>query len=99
LSADQQATLTTEIAALNEQLWADNASQDGTAVSCLTSTDCPTEPGGMTLVEPSAADIATRDKLAADVVLARWADRCGAECAANWNDTVGKILGLTAKAE
>ena len=99
LSADQQATLTTEIAALNEQLWADNASQDGTAVSCLTSTDCPTEPGGMTLVEPSAADIATRDKLAADVVLARWADRCGAKCAANWNDTVGKILGLTAKAE
>jgi len=52
----------------------------------------------MTLVEPSAGDIATRDRLATDVVLARWAERCGAECAANWNETVGKVLGLTAAA-
>lgn len=99
MSEAQQATLTAEIAKLNEALWADNASQDGTAVACLTSTDCATEPGGMTLVEPSAEDIATRDRLATEVVLARWADRCGADCAANWNDTVGKVLGLTASAE
>ena len=96
MSDAQQATLTTEIAKLNDQLWADNASQDGTAVACLTSTDCPTEPGGMTLVEPSADDIAKRDALATDVVLARWAERCGEECANNWNETVGKVLGLTA---
>ena len=44
------------------------------------------------------ADLTARDKIATDVVLARWAERCGEECAANWNDTVGKILGLTAKA-
>lgn len=31
-----------------------------------------------------------------DVVLARWAERCGEECANNWNETVGKVLGLTA---
>ncbi len=99
LSPEQQETLSAEIAKLNDALWADNASQDGTAVACLTSTDCPTEPGGMTLVEPSEDDIATRDRLATEVVLARWAERCGAECAANWNDTVGSILGLTASAE
>ncbi|MCY3983121.1 MAG: TRAP transporter substrate-binding protein [Roseovarius sp.] len=99
MSSAQQETLTAEIAKLNDALWADNASQDGTAVSCLTSSDCPTEPGGMTLVEPSAEDIATRDRLATEVVLSRWAERCGAECAANWNDTVGKILGLSASAE
>ena len=99
MSADQQNTLTAELAKLNEALWADNASQDVTAVACLTSTNCETEPGGMKLVEPSAEDIATRDRLATEVVLARWAKRCGADCAANWNNTVGKVLNLTAKAE
>jgi hypothetical protein len=29
-------------------------------------------------------------------VLAGWAKRCGAECAKEWNDTVGKTLGLKA---
>ena len=96
MSDAQQATLLAEIDKLNEQLWADNASQDAVAVACLTSTDCPTEPGGMTLVEPADADIMARDKIATDVVLARWAERCGAECAANWNETVGPILGLEA---
>ena len=52
----------------------------------------------MVLVEPSAADLALRDKVANEVVLARWAERCGAECAENWNATVGSLLGLTAKA-
>lgn len=99
MSDAQQATLLAEIETLNEQLWADNASQDAVAVACLTSTDCPTEPGGMTLVEPSDADIAARDGIATDVVLARWAERCGGECAANWNATVGPLLGLEAPVE
>lgn len=99
LTTAQQETLTAEIAKLNDALWADNARQDGTAVACLTSTQCETEPGGMTLVEPTADDIATRDRLATEVVLSRWGKRCGADCTANWNDTVGKILGLTAAAE
>lgn len=99
MSDAQQTTLLAEIDKLNEALWADNASQDAVAVACLTSTDCPTEPGGMTLVEPADADIMARDKIATDVVLARWAERCGAECAANWNETVGPILGLEAPIE
>ena len=44
-------------------------------------------------------DLALRDKIATDVVLARWAERCGADCADNWNKTVGPILGLTASSE
>ena len=31
-------------------------------------------------------------------VLAAWAKRCGAECAAKWTELVGKKYGLTAKA-
>jgi hypothetical protein len=32
-------------------------------------------------------------------VLAGWAKRCGAACAKEWNDTVGKALGLNAPAQ
>jgi hypothetical protein len=33
------------------------------------------------------------------VILPRWAARCGPECAANWNATVGKVLGLIARGQ
>lgn len=100
LSADQQALLQTEIAALNEAMWAETATEDDVAISCITGGACEVgEPGSMVLVEPTAEDLAARDQIATDVVLARWAERCGEECAENWNNTVGPILGLTAAAK
>ena len=39
-----------------------------------------------------------REKALNEVVLARWAKRCGDACAATWNDLVGKKYNLTAKA-
>ena len=100
MSADQQKLLTDEIAALTDEMWAETATEDEVAISCITGGACDIgEPGAMVLVEPTAEDLALRDKIATDVVLARWADRCGAECAENWNATVGSILGLSAKAE
>ncbi|KIC21421.1 TRAP transporter substrate-binding protein [Leisingera sp. ANG-Vp] len=99
MSPEQQDLMQTEIAALNERMWAETATEDGIAISCITGGDCAIgEKGGMKLVEPSAEDLAIRDKIAADVVLARWAERCGEDCAENWNNTVGKVLGMTAKA-
>ena len=100
LTADQQALLQTEIATLNDAMWAETATEDEIAISCITGGACEVgDPGSMVLVEPSAEDLAARDKIATDVVLARWAERCGADCAANWNETVGPILGLTAAAK
>ena len=100
LSADQQAVLTKEIAALNDEMWAETATEDEVAIACITGGKCDIgEPGAMVLVEPTAEDLAIRDQVANDVVLARWAERCGADCAANWNSTVGSILGLTAAAK
>ena len=32
-----------------------------------------------------------------EVVLPKWAARCPGDCVENWNDTVGKVVGLTAK--
>ena len=100
MSAEKQALLQKELAILNDQMWTETAAEDDVAISCITGGKCDIgEPGAMTLVKPSAEDLALRDTIATDVVLARWAERCGADCAADWNKTVGKILGLTAKAQ
>ena len=100
LSADQQALMQSEIATLTDAMWAETATEDDVAISCITGGACKVgEAGSMTLVEPSKVDLKARDAIATDVVLARWAERCGEECAANWNATVGQILGLTAAAK
>jgi hypothetical protein len=48
----------------------------------------------MTLVAISDADQAKHKELMQDVVLLEWARRCGEECAAEWNDTVGQAVGM-----
>ena len=99
LSEGQKTLLQSEIATLTDAMWAETATEDDVAISCITGGECAIgEAGSMTLVEPSEADLKARDSIATEVVLARWAERCGADCAANWNETVGPILGLTAAA-
>lgn len=98
MSAEQQAIMQRETAALTERMWAETATEDDVAIACITGRACAIgEPGDMTLVEPSAADLALRDRIATEVILARWAKRCGATCAADWNRSVGKVLGLRAE--
>jgi TRAP-type C4-dicarboxylate transport system substrate-binding protein len=100
LSVGQQTLLQSEIATLTDAMWTETATEDDVAIACITGGECAIgEAGSMTLVEPSEADLEARDAIATDVVLARWAERCGEECAANWNETVGPILGLTAAAK
>ena len=99
LSEGQQTLLQSEIATLTDAMWAETATEDDVAISCITGGECAIgEAGSLTLVEPSESDLKARDTIATEVVLARWAERCGADCAANWNETVGPILGLTAVA-
>ena len=98
MSAAQQATMQKEIVSLTDRMWAETATEDDVAISCITGGVCEIgEPGSMKLVEPSAADLDLRDQIATSVILTRWADRCGIDCAENWNDTVGAILGLRAE--
>lgn len=103
LTPDQQADLKTRLDELTDRMWAETATEDEVAIQCLTGDSCPVSDdapvGGMTLVTPTEQDLAERDRVAQEVILARWADRCGADCAANWNQTAGKILGMTAKAK
>lgn len=56
------------------------------------------EPADVKRVKPTDADRALLKKALNDVVLKRWAERCGPECTKRWNETVGKATGLTASA-
>ena len=98
MSADQQKTLQSEIDKLTDRMWAETAKEDALAIQCLTGKECPLGPvGGMKLVKPSAEDIKKQKKIAQDVVVKNWADRCDADCVATWNKVVGPIVGITAK--
>jgi len=100
LSEAQKVLLKKEIATLTQSMWRETATEDAIALACLSTGPCSIgEIGNMELVEPSEADLNIRDRVAMDVILPRWAERCGPECAANWNRTVGKILGLRAEAK
>ena len=50
----------------------------------------------MTIVPVKPAEAEMHKKLVETAVLAGWAKRCGGECAAEWNSTVGKTLALQA---
>jgi TRAP-type C4-dicarboxylate transport system substrate-binding protein len=98
MSDAQRELLTAEIAALNERMWAETATEDDVAIACITGGDCAIgEKGNMTLVTPSEADIAALKPIG-QVVLDKWAGRCGKDCVDNWNSSVGAVLGLTAAA-
>ena len=97
LSADQQKLLTEEVDKLTDRMWEETAKEDALAVQCLTGDSCPLGPtGGMKLVEPSAEDLKKQQKIAQDVIVANWTERCSAECVADWNKIVAPIAGVTA---
>ena len=54
------------------------------------------KPGKVVRIKPSEADVKAREEALNNVVLKRWAKRCGAECAKAWTDSVGKLTGLAA---
>ncbi|HZA01343.1 MAG TPA: hypothetical protein VE665_03585, partial [Hyphomicrobiaceae bacterium] len=50
----------------------------------------------ISIVPVQAGDAESHKKLVERAVLAGWARRCGADCVREWNETVGKTLGLEA---
>lgn len=100
LGTKKQQLLQAELQAMTDSMWAYNSKLDSEAISCLSGGACTFgPPGKMVHVTPSAADLAARDKIAADVVLPRWAKRCGQACADDWNKTIGPIVNMKAAAK
>jgi len=100
LGPAKQKQLKAELDKLTDAMWKETATEDEVALACLTGKECPIgESANMKLVTPSEADLKHRDKVASEVILARWAERCGKDCANTWNGTVGPIVGLKAEAK
>lgn len=94
-----KAFLTEEAKKMGAKGWEISEGENSAGLACTTGQGTCTEqgkPGKLVRIDPTAEDLALRDKALQDVVLKRWAKRCGAECVTKWNETVGKLVGLTA---
>jgi TRAP-type C4-dicarboxylate transport system substrate-binding protein len=92
--------LTGQIEKLGTRLWdlAEKETKEG--IACLTGGSCSDgPPAKMTLVPTRISDIALVRKSFVETVSPRWAERCGTDCVANWNATVGRIFGLSLAAD
>jgi len=89
---------TKEMKAFGDRAWKVIGDEVEMGLICVSGQGTCSEgkPGKVVRVKPSDADVKAREVALNDVVLKRWAKRCGAECAKTWTDTVGKELGLKA---
>lgn len=106
LPPDIRETLRGEIAALEARIWQVSEVEMVQGLACTTGApDCPPElqvgadgrrrpRGRVALVATTAADEALRRRVVEGVVLPRWAERCGPECAATWYERIGRELGF-----
>jgi TRAP-type transport system periplasmic protein len=91
-----QAFFTEQFQKLEKKMWNTAAKAQADAENCNFGKE-PCELGKtaeMTLVPVSDADREKHKELMQEVVLLEWGRRCGEDCAAEWNDTVGKAVGL-----
>lgn len=100
LDPPTQAFLLEEFAGLEDRMWAQAGADVQDGINCNigegTCTDgIPAEPP-MTLVELSADDRTQAQAILKDHVLPAWAERCGSDCARQWNATVGQVVGVEA---
>src|SRR3989442_1065984 len=98
LDARTQDFMQTQIKAYQDKMWATPKKAALEADNRNTSKQPGTigNPRHHTIVPGKPAEAETHKKLVEGAVLAGWAKRCGGECAAEWNNTVGKTLGLRA---
>ncbi len=100
LNADTQSLIMSEAKKLEDDIWAFESSLDQKGMDCNAAGPCDKgKPGGMVPITPSAADQAMLKDIAQNVVLKRWAKRCGKTCAEEWNATIGKIVGMQASTD
>lgn len=83
---------------MTNQIWEAAGKETQQGYDCNTGAAACSEAvkGKMILVEPTDADRALLKKITAETVVPKWAARCSAECVKEFNDTIGKIVGITA---
>jgi TRAP-type C4-dicarboxylate transport system substrate-binding protein len=102
LTAEQKDALMAQMKKLEDQLWdfGLESTQDG--INCNAGKDpCKYgKKGKMTVVEASEADMKSLQQTSQKVVVPTWREDCERvfpECAAEWNSTVGKAVGMELK--
>lgn len=102
LDAGTQALISTQIRSnFEDPAWADAQNALTNDIACLTGNGtCPKgDARSMKLVEVSDADFAKAREILVNTVLPEWASRAGGDWAKRWNDTVGKVVGVTITAK
>ncbi|MCM2342301.1 TRAP transporter substrate-binding protein [Rhodoferax sp.] len=91
--------ITVQYKTLVDDIWAAAAAQTQEGYDCNTGAAACKQPvkGKMVLVQPSEADRVMLKKVLQESVLPKWAARCSANCVTDFNATVGKLVGMTAK--
>jgi hypothetical protein len=99
LPADLKALLRQELPKLEQVVWVEAERETGEGVACNTgAASCADgHRGRMTEVRESPADEKRRREIFVSTVLARWVQRCGAQCAEVWNQTIGPVSGFEAR--
>jgi TRAP-type C4-dicarboxylate transport system substrate-binding protein len=96
LPEETRAAMSAEVKKMEDFAWSDAELKEQQGLACLTGGECTLgEAGSAVLHEPTEADIAARQAILDGYVLKRWGDRCGADCAAEWNASAGAAAGLT----
>ena len=97
LPADLRALLKRELPRVEQAVWLESEQETGAGVACSTGTAACASgaPGRMVAVAETAADRARLREIVQQVVLPRWAQRCGAGCASAWSRTLGPVTGLS----
>lgn len=91
-----QAAIETSLADLEEKMFALAKTETADGLACNTGGACPYgDPADMTLVAMTDADRALTKEAVNAAVLPAYKDRCGDECAAAWNATIGAAMGFT----
>jgi TRAP-type C4-dicarboxylate transport system substrate-binding protein len=97
LNEPTQAVLTEQLAKLEDKVWGDADQATETGIACNTGGECPYgEAEDMTLVKVAEEDLSRAREIMEADVLPQWVERCGEECVQAWNDTAGKVLGISA---
>lgn len=102
-SPELQAFLTDAFAQFEDKAWQIGAQATAEGIAC-NAAEGACEIGivaeqPMTVVPVADEHMAKHGEILRDYVVANWAERCGAECAAEWNETIGKVVGVEAPTE
>lgn len=95
LNAESKALFDEKAKEVEAEMWVATAAEDQAGMDCNAEGPCEQgEPAHMVPVQPSEADEEQLKSIVQNFVLKRWGERCGKECAMEWNSVLGDVTGV-----